>query len=241
MNEEQNEKKGNPITKMGVRLFGNFFNGFMKTDACKPFIEGFKEFYFKKRLESDDRPPMELVKEYNELFLYPDFKAFHPYPATVAAWSKRWDYDIYEKVKNKVITVDSKNKYVEQLLITRDNFNELIAQPPSDSSLEAATRTLAGELVNDALNMLKQDQGLEEAYDDEVIVKRRNYILNVLARVTTTVQGKQALILKASEEKRNTAGFLMDLLAKASAGTITPEEMDLLKSSYNNPTQDVQN
>lgn len=240
MDDEQKGKKGNPIAKMGVKLFGNFFQGFMKTEECKPFIEGFKEFYYKKRLESDDRKPMELVKEYNELFLYPDFKAFHPYPANVAAWSKRWDYDIYEKVKNKVITVDSKNHYVAQLLVTRDNYNELIATPPADNALEAATRTLAGELVNDALNMLRQDQNMEEAYDDEVIVKRRNYILNVLARVTTTVQGKQALILKASEEKRNTAGFLMDLLAKASAGTITPEEMDLLKSSYNNPTQNVQ-
>jgi hypothetical protein len=87
--------------------------------------------------------------------------------------------------------------------------------------------------------MLRDDQELEEIYNDETLMKRRNYIVNVFAHATRLVHGKAALMLKASEEKRNTAGFLMQLLSKATAGKMSDEEMSLLKSAYA-PKQDAE-
>jgi hypothetical protein len=84
--------------------------------------------------------------------------------------------------------------------------------------------------------MLNDDQQLEEIYTDEVLIKRRNYILNVFGHVTKLVHGKAALMLKASEEKRNNASFLMTLLASATAGKMNDEQLDLLKGTNNQPT-----
>jgi len=86
--------------------------------------------------------------------------------------------------------------------------------------------------LNDAMQMLKEDQELEEIYTNDELIKRRSYIINVFSHATRLVHGKASLMLKASEESRNTAGFLMSLLSRATAGKITDEEMALLKSSY---------
>lgn len=96
---------------------------------------------------------------------------------------------------------------------------------PSENNLEAGLRTLAGELTNDAISMLKQDQELG-SYD----VKRRMYMATVLGHVTKTVHGSASLKLKAAAEKRATTTLFVDLLAKASAGTLTDEELKRLKN-----------
>ncbi|MBT9151003.1 MAG: hypothetical protein DDT40_01184 [candidate division WS2 bacterium] len=86
--------------------------------------------------------------------------------------------------------------------------------------------------MNDAMNILKKDQVYEEHYDDEVIMKRRNYVLNVFNFVTRAVHSKQALLIRGQSERRETAGFLMDLVRRSTAGKITPDEMVLLKQSF---------
>lgn len=224
-------RKKNAIEKYGERLFGAFFEGFQKTELIKDQILLFKEYYYKKRSENVQLPIMEICRMYNEEMLYPEFKIFHPFPNTAMTWQKKWDYDIAQKIQKNLAVADSKNKAIEGLVTTRDEFNQLIIQPPADHSLESAVRTLAGELINDALSMLREDQALEEMYDPEVLVKRRNHIVNVLHKAGGFIHEKENLRIKSSEEKRNTAGFLLELLAKASAGTITKEEMALLKSS----------
>jgi len=102
---------------------------------------------------------------------------------------------------------------------------------PSDDSLEAGAKTLGGELLNDALSILKRDQKEEELYEDEVIVKRRNYVLNVYNYITRSAHSKETLRLKSNAEKRETMGFLMDLMSRATAGKMTDENMALLKQS----------
>lgn len=112
----------------------------------------------------------------------------------------------------------------EQIVATRDSDANLVA--PQENDLEQGLRTLAGELTNDAISVLHQDQKLG-LYD----VKRRLYCATVLAHVTKSVHGSASLRLKASAEKRENAGFLMNLLSKAAAGTLTDEEMKVLKAS----------
>jgi hypothetical protein len=80
--------------------------------------------------------------------------------------------------------------------------------------------------------MLRQDQESgEDMYEDEILIKRRHYVLNVFNFVMRAVNQKEALLIKKQQEKRETASFLMDLIRKSTAGRVTPEEMTLLKSS----------
>lgn len=229
------KRRKSHMDSFGERTFGVFFNGFQKTAVLKNVIPIFKDYYYATRMEGFTGEVMEICKRFNEEKMYPDFKVFFPFPAQLTLWAKKWDYDIATKVSHGVQVVDSKNRILPKIVQTRDEFNQLIEKSdlaPSDVSLEAATRSLAGELLNDAFGMLRQDQDLEEVYDDEVLVKRRNYVLNVVSKVSGMVQGKAALMLKGSEEKRNNANFMMNLLAKASAGTLTQEELDILSSTH---------
>jgi len=123
----------------------------------------------------------------------------------------------------------------KQIIKTRDGESgDIILGATNHDTLEQGANTLAGELINDALQTMRDTQELEDVYSTEEIIKRKNYVLNVMAHTTRLVHGKAALMLKASEEKRNNASFLMDLLAKASSGKMTPEEMEMLKIPYAN-------
>ena len=102
---------------------------------------------------------------------------------------------------------------------------------PDEYALEVGTHTLAGELLNDAMDILKRDQDSEEAYEEEIIIKRRNYVLNVFNYITRAVHGKEALKLKSNADKRETFGFLTSLINMSTAGKITDEQMELLKQS----------
>ena len=79
--------------------------------------------------------------------------------------------------------------------------------------------------------LFRSDQDNEDSYDEEILVKRRSYILNVFNYVTKAVHGKEALKLKSNADKRETFGFLTALINRSTAGKITPDEMQLLKQS----------
>ena len=163
-------------------------------------------------------------------------RTFHPYTNQLRTWTKRWDADIIRKKLNmREETALTPVKEIRQIVKTRGE--EYAMTAPGDGELETGLRTLGGELLNDAMQMLRDDQELEETYDDETLIKRRNYIVNVFSHATKLVHGKAALMLKASEEKRSTAGFLMSLLSKATAGTMSDMEVSLLETAYVPPTQ----
>jgi hypothetical protein len=118
---------------------------------------------------------------------------------------------------------------MRQIVKLRDEQNTAIV--PDEHTLEVGAKTLAGELLNDAIDILKGDQESGGVFDEEILIKHRSYVLNVFNYITRAVQGKEALQIKSNAEKRETLGFLTALINRSTAGRITPEEMQLLKQS----------
>jgi len=216
---------------VGRQFYGDTFKCFMKVGEITDLIPAFKDFYYQERIKNPKGRLSDILQGFNKEFCEPNGKRFHPYTHQIANWRKKWDLDLMQQMQDKELKmVERKN--IHQLIKTRNEQRDLILGAPDDNELEAGVRTLGGELLNDASQMLRDDQELEEIYDDETLMKRRNYIVNVFAHATRLVHGKAALMLKASEEKRNTAGFLMSLLSRATSGKMNDEEMSLLKSAY---------
>lgn len=223
-NNLTNEKK----LAFGRMWFGESFEGFQKVADLRPNLPAFKEFYYTKKVQDTTLSSRQILIEFNET-IAPD--KFHPYPNQLKFWTAKWDKNILEQMGYKTEKGLIVKGDVYQHIKTRAQDQSLAYGTPEDETLEAATRTLGGELVNDALSMLRNDQELEEIYDSDELIRRRTYVVNVFAHVTRSVHKKAELMLKASQEKRETAGFLMDLMRSAAAGKLTQEQIDLMKSS----------
>lgn len=235
----EKSKKVDPVASL---YYGESFKGCMKVGEIKDLIPAFKEYYYARKKEDVNTTLTNIVKGFNVEIWETVQRRFHPYPTQLRLWKRKWDLDIMGQMADKEFT-DLEPRKIRQVIKTRNDEKQIILGAPQDGELEAGVRTLGGELLNDAMQMLKDDQDLEEVYNDEILMKRRNYIVNVFAHATKMVQGKAALMLKASEEKRNSASFLMTLLAKATSGKMTDEELGLLKTAYapkqNEPAQSV--
>ena len=228
--QEKKEVKRDPV---GLSFYGDRFWKFTKVGEMVELLPLFKEFYYAERVKNMKGSIPEMMQRFNVEYAYPENKTFYPYPSQLKLWRRKWDRDILEKKYEMKMEDDAitPRREIQQVIKTRNENNEL-ARAPQDGELEVGLRTLGGELTNDALQMLRDDQELEDIYDTDELIKRRNYIVGVFGHVTKLVHGKAALMLKASEEKRNNANFLMTLLAKASAGKISDEEVEVLEVSY---------
>lgn len=240
MEETPKKKERAPLKSMslniGCQFYGDTFERFMKVGEIADMIPAFKDYYYQEKIKNNVARLSDILQVFNKEFCEPNGKKFHPYTHQLKFWRAKWDLDLMQQLQNKELQlVERKN--VHQLIKTRDEQRNLILGGADDNSLEAGVRTLGGELLNDATQMLRDDQELEEIYDEETLIKRRNYIVNVFSHTSKLVLGKAALMLKASEEKRNTAGFLMSLLARATAGKMSDDEIGLLKNAYA-PKQD---
>ena len=224
MTEETLQKK-EYLNRQGKKLgywYKNFDGKFNKLAEIRDLIPRFKDFYYEKKLEDSSWTSTKLIDSFNELIAP---QRFFPTGDMYRRWRKRWDDEIAQKVLGMKLS-----KIDERIVETRNERNELLV--PNENQLEQGAKTLAGELMNDAMNILKNDQVKEELYDDETIVKRRHYVLNVFNFVMRAVHTKQALAIKNQTEHRETTGFLMDIVRRSTAGKITPEEMVLLKQSF---------
>lgn len=233
-------EKVKKIDPVGLAYYGGKFTRWMRIGEYKDLLPAFKDFYYQEKVKDPNKNLTDILKNFNTEVCDPVGRMFHPMPTQIRLWRKKWDLDLMQQMKqiqNKDLEVIER-KNVHQIIKTRDEERNLVLGAPDDNQLEAGVRTLGGELLNDAMQMLRDDQELEEIYDDETLIKRRNYVVNVFAHATRLVHGKAALMLKASAEKRDTASFLMSLLARASSGKMTDEEMGLLKSSYTQPNND---
>jgi len=222
------------LDAVGLNVYGPSFNGYHKVAEYKDLLPAFKDWYYDKKIKNSKETLTNIMQSFNTEVCMPMNRMFHPPIHGIGIWRAKWDLDLMQQIRGTDIVLSNKRNIYE-VIKTRDNERNLVLGQVTDSELEAGVKTLGGELINDAMQMLQDDQQLEEIYDDETLMKRRSYIVNVFAHTTRLVHGKAALMLKASEEKRNTAGFLMNLLARASAGQMTDEEMDLLKQSYATP------
>lgn len=233
------KKKKSAVTMdIGRRYYGDTFERFMKIGDIVDLIPAFKDFYYQEKIKDPNANLAAMLLRFNKEVCEPEGRRFHPYTAQIKIWRYKWDADLAQQLKMSDSNIIER-KNIHQLVKTRDDERNLVLGVTDDNQLEAGVRTLGGELLNDAAQMLRDDQELEEIYDEETLIKRRNYIVNVFSHVTKLVHGKAQLMLKASQEKRNTAGFLMSLIARATSGQMTDEEMDLLKSAYT-PKQNEQ-
>lgn len=241
---ESQSKKGVPkrtstkVNPVGANFYGEKFVAFDLVENVRDLIPAFKEFYYQSRVKDPAITGKEIIRTFNEETCYPLGRTFFPNMVTLKGWRAKWDKDIAEQRKDQKdeqmgLTI-IKPMGVKQVLKTRE-VGEIVLGATGYGELEAGATTLAGELMNDAMQMLRDDQEIGEIYDDEVLIKRRNYIVNVFGHVTKLVHGKASLLLKASQEKRENASFLMTLLAKATAGKLSEEEMGSLRTTYTTP------
>jgi hypothetical protein len=223
--------KPKKIDGAGRAYYGDKFTRYMRLGEYSDLLPAFKDYYYEARIKDPNARLSDILQGFNSEVCEPMNRLFHPYTVQIKIWRSKWDLDLAQQLQDKDLQIVER-KNIHQIIKTRDEDRKLVLGAPDDNSLEAGVRTLGGELLNDAMQMLRDDQELEEIYDDETLIKRRSYIVNVFAHATKLVHGKAALLLKASEEKRNTAGFLMSLLSRATAGKMSDEEMGLLKSAY---------
>jgi hypothetical protein len=202
-------------------FYENFDGRYHKVNELRDLIPQFKAFYYAEKRKEPGKSAIKIINAYNAQITP---LTFFPWEKQYKLWRKKWDAELMA-----IQGYQEEQKEIRQLIKVRDDQNVSIV--PSDDSLEAGAKTLGGELLNDALSILKKDQEEEDLYEDEIIVKRRNYVLNVYNYVTRSAHNKEALRLKSNSEKRETMGFLMDLMSMATAGKLTDEDMALLKQS----------
>lgn len=213
----------------------SFYEGcdghYHKVGEIRDLIPQFKAFYYAERRREPGRSAIKIINDFNAR-IAPE--TFHPWEKQYRLWRKKWDAELLAAQG-----FEEEQRAVQTVIKTHDE--QGIAVVPDERTLEAGAHTLAGELLNDALGILKRDQDAEEAYEDEIIVKRRNYVLNVFNYVMRAAHGKEALNLKSAAEKRQAAGFMIDLINRATAGNMTDEEMAMLRGSIasRSSTQDA--
>lgn len=213
-----------PIQTSNTKKFSfyeNFDGRYHKVHEIRDLIPQFKAFYYAEKRKDPSMSAIKIINAYNAQIAP---LAFFPWEKQYKSWRKKWDAELLA-----IEGYQEEQKEVRQLIKVRDERSALIV--PEDETLEAGARTLAGELLNDAMGILKKDQEEEDLYDDDIIVKRRNYVLNVYNHVTRSAHSKAALNLKSNAEKRQTMGFLMDLMSMATAGKLSEDDMSLLKQS----------
>lgn len=230
------KKKLDPVA---LSMYGDRFTGYQKVGEILDLIPVFKEYYYAEKIKNPNAPLYPTIKAFNEESCYPEGKKFHPYPTQLRHWRKKWDLDLMNQREEGRELVIYEPKKIKQVIKTRGEGGELILGADY-GALEQGVGTLAGELINDAAQMLRDDQELEDIYSSEELMKRRAYIVNVFAHTTKLVHGKAALMLKASAEKRENANFLMGLLAKATSGKLSDEEMSMLETTYTPQPQNEQ-
>jgi hypothetical protein len=233
---KQENKRSNAARGVKFSIYGDDFDGrYMRISELRDLIPQFKDFYYEKKKDNPNIPAIKIILMFNELIAP---KRFYPWANQYRVWRKKWDADIARMTLGAELALEKPK--VRAINKTRDENNNLIIVP-TESELEAGAKTLGGELMNDAMRMLRQDQiSGEDLYEDEILIKRRHYVLNVFNYVMRAVNAKEALNIKKNQEKRETASFLMDLIRKSTAGRVTPEEMNLLKSSITPTQQNVE-
>lgn len=214
---EQNIPEQTSNTKR-FSFYENFDGHYQKIGELKELIPQFKVFYYSERRRDPQRSAIKIINDFNSKIAP---LTFFPWEKQYRLWRKKWDAEL--------IAEQGFKQEQRQLIKMQDEHNTLIV--PDETTLEIGAKTLAGELLNDAIGILKRDQKSEDVFEEEILIKRRSYVLNVFNYVTRAVQGKEALKIKSHAENRETLGFLTALINRSTAGKITGDEMALLKQS----------
>lgn len=230
--KERTRPSTRSIDPVGRTLYGAKFERFQKIDEYRHLIPAFKEHYYKCRIENPKCTLSSITLSFLEAIEHEEV-GFYPYPNALRNWRKKWDKDILEKKGMQVAVITTK-KNVQQVLKTRNSEDGGVVQygTPSYESLEESLQTFGGELMNDAMQQLRNDQDSEEMFESDELMRRKGYVLQVFSHVTKMVHGKAAILLKASQEKRENANFIMDLMKKSTSGEMSVEDIQALKATY---------
>jgi len=229
--DNNNNLPAKKVDPLGKTFYGEGFERYNRIAEIVDLIPSFKDWYYDIKIKSPNATSTSIIRSFNEKFCVPCGRTFYPYGNQYRSWRAKWDLDIMGKNLDKDIEL-TPDKKIKQIIKTRNSENNVMIGGIDDADLEEGVKTLGGELMNDAFQMLKDDQQLDDIHKSNTLIQRRNYILNVFGHVTKLVHGKAALVLKASEEKRNNANFLMTLLAQATAGKMSEEQISLLRNNY---------
>lgn len=202
-------------------FYENFDGCYHKVEEIRDLIPQFKAFYMVERRREPDRNAIKIINDFNRQIAP---ATFFPWEKQYRLWRKKWDTALLAEHGYR-----EEQRAMRQIIKVRDEQDAPIV--PDEYDLESGAHTLGGELLNDAVNILKQDQESEDAYKDEITIKRCNYALNVFNFVLRASRSKESLNIKSRAEKRETAGFLMTLSQAAHAGKLTKEQMQMIRDS----------
>lgn len=222
---EESTKK-NPIKAL-AEPYENF-SGFQKQSDYLDILPQFREFYIEKKLENLKCSNIELINEFNRKIAP---VKFHPYLDQYRRFRKNWDVAVNSKILEGKANLKS---VIEMDSAIQMRNSDGVKRRPAYDEIEEGSRTLAGELINDGLNVLKDTQLNEEEMGVKEKSEARKYVLGVFQHITRMSQGKEALELKKNAEKREQATFLMDLLKQGQSGKVDKDDLKLLKDSLLN-------
>lgn len=214
-----------PISKDGRDLSKQSFYwrpSYARLDTMRDLVPRFRDFYYEQKMENPDIREKDVMDKFDAAIAP---RIFNPWPVTLKKWRRKWDKDIDTQMRERKLRIKEETRMVK----LRDDAGNLIV--PEYSTLEGAAQSLGAELLNDAMNMIKADQIDEDIYDDDIIIKRRNYALNVFNFISRSVHKKSELKLKEKTDERETAAWLMDIVRVASAGGIAEDDMQMMKDA----------
>lgn len=224
-----------------IPTYKGFEGNFSKMEDMRERIPVFKDFYIERRIAADGTKTslIRLVDQFNEITppgnFFPSSKQF-------ARWRKQWDGVIAGKFSDpnlaaattELLEKRGAGSIAKQLAsVYKDKKKTSEHLVPSAAELEEGAATLGEMLLVDAAHTLKDTQEREEVFEDEVVVKRKMYALNVFNFVMKASHKRAEVDIKRHAEGRETAGFMLDLIARATAGNITEAELSLLKGTSN--------
>ena len=219
---QEPQAHGGSLKRKSYPTYAGFDGRFRRLAEVRDRIPAFREFYIEKRYVDKDNKlsAIKIVDQFNELNPPGDF---FPESGMYRRWRNKWDDEAVGLAKTAEIRLAEREE--RKLIDPEAN--------PTMVQLEESMHTLGAELANDAMTTLRETQDREEYFDDEVVVKRKQYALNVFAYITKAAHSKTALDLKKHGEARETAGFMLDILRRANAGKLSDDELAVLRGSVN--------
>lgn len=229
---QEAQPHGGSLKRQRLPMYTNFDGRYRKTEELRPHLAAFADFFKEKRFHPDG-------SKYSTLKIVDDFNAtlpegertFWPNPSVYARWRKRWEAEIEGRLQDAQTRLA--NRTQNPLVRMEDGV------PTEYTDIEQGAQSLAAELLNDARATLRETNEREEYFDDEVVVKRKMYSLNVFNFVMKAAHTKQAIDLKRHAEGRETANFMLDLMKMARAGKLSTEARTLVRDSLSHVTEPV--
>jgi hypothetical protein len=234
---------GGKLKRERKPVYKGFEGVWSRMEEMRDRIPAFREFYLERRFAPDGSKVslIKLVDQFNEITPPGDF---FPQSKALSRWRRDWDAELAGKFKSPEMrlaakkALEKKGGSIAQMLVKiQKGGGKEVAEyvVPEAQQLEEGAATLGEMLLVDAAHTLKDTQEREEVFDDEVVVKRKQYALNVFNFVMKAAHKRHEIDIKRHGEARETASFFVDLLARAQAGKLQEGELEILRGSVKSP------